>query len=232
MRNLLSPLRNSATRFFRVTIICILMKNMGQMCRSAAPINGAISLRESNSSDAKWRKRKMPSPFQFFQFFLNLEDEAVEELLLKLTLIPYGEVESIMLAHHKDPASRTAQKELARAVTTLVHGVDSSENAENVSDVLFGAKTLEEVSEDARELLAKEAPSAGIKLGVSIVDALVVASLASSKREARQFIEDGAVSLAGDAIKDVNRVLEESDFQNGLALLKRGKRNASVLILD
>jgi len=185
-----------------------------------------------SEAGAIWLDPKKTSPFQFFQFFLNVEDEAVEELLLKLTLIPYGEVESIMLAHHKDPASRTAQKELARAVTTLVHGVDSSENAENVSDVLFGAKTLEEVSEDARELLAKEAPSAGIKLGISVVDALVEAKLATSKREARQFIEDGAVSLAGDAIKDVNRVLEESDFQNGLTLLKRGKRNASVLILD
>src|SRR3990167_6286697 len=147
---------------------------------------------------AIWLDPKKTSPFQFYQFFLNADDESVEELLLKLTLIPYGEVESIMLAHKDAPGSRTAQKELARAVTTIVHGIDSSENAENVSDVLFGAKTLEEVSEDARELLAKEAPSAGIKLGISVVDALVEAKLATSKREARQFIEDGAVSLAGD----------------------------------
>lgn len=185
-----------------------------------------------SESGAIWLDPKKTSPFQFYQFFLNADDEVVEELLLKLTLIPYGEVESIMLAHHKDSASRTAQKELARAVTTIVHGIDSSEKAENVSDVLFGTKTLQEVSEDARELLAKEAPRAGIKLGVSIVDALVAANLASSKREARQFIEDGAVSLSGNAVRDVNKVLEESDFQNDLALLKRGKRNASVLILD
>jgi len=185
-----------------------------------------------SEAGAIWLDPKKTSPFQFYQFLLNVEDGAVEELLLKLTLIPYGEVESIMVAHRADTASRSAQKELARAVTTLVHGVESSESAENVSDVLFGTKSLADVSDDARELLAKEAPNAGIKLGVSIVDALVEAKLASSKREARQFIEDGAVSLAGKQINDVNKVLEESDFESGLALLKRGKRNASVLILD
>lgn len=185
-----------------------------------------------SESGAIWLDPKKTSPFQFYQFFLNTDDEVVEELLLKLTLIPYGEVESIMLAHHKDSASRTAQKELARAVTTIVHGIDSSEKAENVSDVLFGTKTLQEVSEDARELLATEAPSAGIKLGISVVDALVEAKLATSKREARQFIEDGAVSLSGNTVGDVNKILDESDFKHGIALLKRGKRNASVLILD
>lgn len=181
---------------------------------------------------AIWLDPAKTSPFQFYQFFLNVDDESVEELLMKLTLIPYREIEGLMLTHRGNPASRMAQKELARSVTTLVHGVESSENAENVSDVLFGAKTLEEVSDDARELLAKEAPSAGIKLGISIVDALVAAGLATSKREARQFIEDGAVSLSGAAISDVSQVLDESHFQNGIALLKRGKRNASVLILD
>ncbi|OGG60383.1 tyrosine--tRNA ligase [Candidatus Kaiserbacteria bacterium RIFCSPHIGHO2_01_FULL_56_24] len=185
-----------------------------------------------SEAGAIWLDPKKTSPFQFYQFFLNADDESVEELLLKITLIPYEEVETIMRAQHDNPAGRTAQKELARAVTTLVHGIESSENAENVSDVLFGAKTLGEVSDDARELLAKEAPSAGIKLGISIVDALVEAKLATSKREARQFIEDGAVSLAGAPINDVNQVLEEAHFANGIALLRRGKRNASVLILD
>jgi len=185
-----------------------------------------------SESGAIWLDPKKTSPYAFYQFFLNVDDDAVEELLLKLTLLDYHEVESIMLAHKNEPNARNAQKELARAVTALVHGKETAENAENVSAVLFGERTLAEVSDDARELLAKEAPNAGIKLGLSIVDALVAAGLASSKREARQFVEDGAVSISGTVVTDGAAILEESHFDNGIALLKRGKRNTSVLILD
>lgn len=181
---------------------------------------------------AIWLDPKKTSPYSFYQFFLNVDDESVEELLLKLTLLHYHEVESIMVAHKENPGERNAQKELARAVTTLVHGEEAAENAENVSAVLFGEKTLSQVSRDAHQLLQQEAPSAGIKLGISIVDALVESKLAVSKREARQFIEDGAVSLGSSPVSDVTQVLKEGDFENGLALLKRGKRNAAVLVLD
>lgn len=185
-----------------------------------------------SESGAIWLDAKKTSPYQFYQFFLNVEDDTVEELLLKLTLLDYHEVESIMTAHKADPAVRTAQKELARAVTALVHGEEVAENSENVSGVLFGEKSLAEVSADAHKLLAQEAPSAGIKLGISIVDALVESKLAASKREAREFIENGAVTLNGELVSDVSRVLTESDFQKNLALLKRGKRNAAVLVLE
>lgn len=181
---------------------------------------------------AVWLDPKKTSPYAFYQFFLNVEDESVEELLLKLTLLDYHEVESIMLAHRESPGARTAQKELARAVTTLVHGAEAANNADNVSAVLFGEKKLSDVSKDARNLLEKEAPSAGIQLGVSIVDALIAAGLAASKREARQFIEDGAVSISGTHVTDVAQALAESNFENGLALLRRGKRNAAVLVLE
>ena len=181
---------------------------------------------------AVWLDPKKTSPYQFFQFFLNVEDDAVEELLLKLTLLPYHEVEGIMAAHQASPGARTAQKELARAVTTLVHGEVSAENAANVSAVLFGEKRLGDVSKEAHALLAEEAPSAGIQLGKLVVDVLVESGLASSKREARQFIESGAIALGGNVVEDVDRSLEESDFENGLALLKRGKRNVAVLVLE
>lgn len=181
---------------------------------------------------AVWLDAKKTSPYAFYQFFLNVEDDAVEELLLKLTLLDFHEVESIVNAHKGEPGSRLAQKELARAVTTIVHGEEAAENAENVSAVLFGEKTLSEVSRDARQLLAQEAPNAGIQLGMTVVDALIAAGLAASKREARQFIEDGAISLSDEKVTNAARVLEESDFQNNLAILKRGKRNSAVLVLD
>lgn len=180
---------------------------------------------------AVWLDAKKTSPYQFFQFFLNVEDDAVEELLLKLTLLPYHEVEGIMAAHKASPGSRTAQKELSRAVTTLVHGAAAAENAASVSAVLFGEKKLADVSKEAHALLAAEAPSAAIKLGKLVVDVLVDSGLASSKREARQFIEDGAITLGGESV-GIDRALQDSDFENGLALLKRGKRHVAVLVLE
>lgn len=181
---------------------------------------------------AVWLDPKKTSPYAFYQFFLNAEDEIVEELLHKLTLLQQDEIESIANAHRESPGARTAQKELARAVTTLVHGEEAAQNAESVSSVLFGDKDLRDVSKEARALLESEAPHAGIALGTSIVDALVAAKLAESKREARQFIEDGAVTLSGTVVSDTQKVLDKADFANDLAVLKRGKRNVAILVLE
>ncbi|MEK7509838.1 MAG: tyrosine--tRNA ligase [Patescibacteria group bacterium] len=183
-------------------------------------------------SGAIWLDPQKTAPFQFYQFFLNVEDDAVEELLLKLTLLSKQEIDALMGKQSAEPGKRHAQAALANAVTELVHGKEATKDAHNVSEVLFGRKELAEVSADVRRLLEKEAPSAGVKLGMPIVDVMIAAGLASSKREARQFIEDGAVILSGETVTDVNRVLQEKDFKSKLALLKRGKRNASVLILD
>jgi tyrosyl-tRNA synthetase len=180
---------------------------------------------------AVWLDAEKTSSYQFYQFWFNLGDEQVEEYLFKMTLLNKDEIAMIMERHAKDPAARAAQTALAWEVTALVHGEDQADKAEEVSSIIFKGDA-NEMSDAAGAMLKKEAPSATIKLGMSLVDALVESKLASSKREARQFIEDGAVNLSGQAVTDAARVLEENDFQNGIALLKRGKRNVSVLILE
>ena len=176
---------------------------------------------------AIWLDPKKTSVYQFYQFLLNIEDDVVEELLLKLTLRPYHEIESILQAHKENPGARTAQKELARVVTTLVHGENATLSAESISEALFGDGDLGNVD---TQMLKTNAPTSAVLVGMSMVDALVTSALASSKREARQFLEDGAVTLNNKKIED--RPLLETDFQNGIALLKRGKRNVSVLALS
>lgn len=185
-----------------------------------------------SESGAIWLDARKTSPYQFFQFFLNVGDDAVEELLMKLTLLPSAEIADILKKHRGNPGARMAQKALADAVTTLVHGKKTAEEAQSVSDMLFGEKSLADVSDDARRLLAKEAPNTGIKLGALLVDILVASGLASSKREARQFIQNGAVTLNNTPIHDVEYAFAESDIREGIALLKRGKRNAAVLVLE
>lgn len=180
---------------------------------------------------AVWLDSAKTSPYKFYQFWFNLGDENMEEYLLKMTLLTTDEVALVMQRHATDPAARAAQTSLAWEVTALVHGEDIADKVEEVSSIIFSGEARE-MDDAAREMLKNEAPSAAIAIGLPLVDALIAANLASSKREARQFIEDGAVMLAGEKVTNVERVLEERDFTDGITLLKRGKRNISVLVLE
>lgn len=180
---------------------------------------------------AIWLDPKKTSPYQFYQFWFNLGDEQVEEYLLKMTLLSRDEIGVVMDRHRANPGERAAQTALAWEVTMLVHGEKEADTAEEVSSIIFKGSAAD-MNPESLSMLKTEAPSATIRLGMQLVDALVESKLASSKREARQFIEDGAISLGEEKITDPARLLEEGDFQNGVALLKRGKRNVSVLILE
>lgn len=179
-----------------------------------------------------WLDPAKTSAFQFYQFFFNVEDGTVEDLLLRLTLLPREEIESVMKAHAVSPAARAAQKKLAFEVTALVHGERSARTAEEASQMLFGAGALKGASEETVEIVRSEAPSCLVRIGEPLYDVLIRSRLASSKREARQFIEEGAVYLNEGRVSSVERVIMKEDFQNApLALLKRGKRNVCVLSL-
>lgn len=179
-----------------------------------------------------WLNAAKTSPFQFYQFWLNTEDEMVKEYLLKMTILPFDEIDVIDEEHKKNPGERLAQKKLAYLATEIVHGKGSATAVQDVSSVLFGQKDASELSEEERELLQKEAPATPVRLGMHLVDALIGSGLASSKREARQFIEGGAVMLNGGRVSDTERTIMHEDFQNApIAILKRGKRNVVVLTL-
>ncbi len=181
-----------------------------------------------SEGNAVWLDAEKTSVYEFYQFFLNVADDMVQELLLKMTLVPTAEIDSIMAAHHTNPGARSAQKELALAVTTLVHGEDQALRAERVSMLLFGSETPQG---DDWTIIAESAPSRKVLEGNAILDVLVDSSLASSKREAREYISGNAITLNGHAVLE-DRPLTTSDFQNGHALLKRGKRNIAVLRLS
>lgn len=180
---------------------------------------------------AVWLDSKKTSPFKFYQFWLNSEDEAVEEYMLKMTMLSIDEIIDVMVQHNENPALRIAQKKLATILTALVHGEDAATEAALASQALFGATNLAELDTDTIRMLREEVPSCLVKESDSIVDVLVTSGLASSKREARQFIADGAVTLNGEPVEE-SRQVESIDFVHGVALLKRGKRNVAVLTLS
>ena len=178
-----------------------------------------------------WLDAQKTTEYQFYQFWFNTEDDSVQEYLNKMTLLSTTDIAHSMEIHRRNPALREAQKTLAKAVTELVHGKDAAESAIALSELLFGEKALADLSDTALTMLRKEAPGSEVKLGMHITDVLVASGLASSKREARQFISEGAVTLNDVAVEELS-ILEETSFTNGIALLKRGKRHVKVLTLE
>src|SRR3989344_2213424 len=132
---------------------------------------------------AVWLDPQKTSPYQFYQFWFNVEDEMAEECLLKMTLLSKAEIDAVMEMHKRDKGERHPQRLLARTVTTLVHGEAAAETAEAVSNVLFGAAAIADLSAVQRAQLKMSAPTFDVQAGTSLIDLLILTKIASSKRE-------------------------------------------------
>lgn len=183
-----------------------------------------------SEGNAVWLDPEKTSPYAFYQFWLNVSDENVIEYLKLFTLLPLTEIEEIAQAFSKDPSIRTAQKTLAHEVTKLVHGEALAASAAKVSALLFGDSSISALSGEDIAVLTNNAPTYEVQVGTPVVDVLVGCGLATSKREARTFVEGNAVQLAGEKIGDVDVAIEEGVFHEGVALLRRGKKQYCVLI--
>jgi tyrosyl-tRNA synthetase len=192
-----------------------------------------------SEGNAIWLDAKKTSPFAFYQFWLNQPDEMVETYLKFYTFMSVREIEALVELHRRNPGRREAQKMLAYLVTEIVHGEAAASSAESVSEVLFGGKSISELSDKARaELLADVENIPSLKISekeldgeYGIIEALVASELCSSKSDARRLIEGGGVSLNDEKVETADMALEADDFTEGLALLRRGKQ-IRLLILD
>lgn len=182
-----------------------------------------------SEGNAVWLDAQKTTPYTFYQFWLNVADENVIDYLKIFTLSSLKEIDELDMSHTESPQDRAAQKTLAKNVTELVHGADVTASVSKVSRFLFGEGEISELSETEKQVLLENAPTAKVISGVSLVDVLVDSGLATSKREARTFIESGAINLADQKITDVEALVEANFFQNGIALLKRGKKQYVVL---
>ncbi len=161
------------------------------------------------------------SIFDFYQFWLNQPDEAVEYLIKIYTLLEKEEIEAILAEHQAHPEQRIAQKALARGVTEVVHGIENAQAVENLTEVLFGRETnFGEFSSDEIAEFAQFLPT--MKKGTSLVEALVSTGLAESKKKAREFIAQGAVSVNGVKVQDDIELSQT-------ALVKKGKNKFLVV---
>ena len=161
------------------------------------------------------------SIFDFYQFWLNQPDEAVESLLKIYTLYDKETIENVLEQHTEAPEKRIAQRALARVATEVVHGLENAKTVENLTTVLFSRETnFAEFSEDEILEFAKFLPVA--KKGAGLVDALVENSLAESKKKAREFVAQGAITINGTKIKE--------DIElNQTAIVKKGKNKFLIV---
>ncbi len=189
-----------------------------------------------SEGNAVWLDPKKTSPFQFYQFWINLPDDNLETYLKVYTFLPLPEIAALMELHRRNPGERQAQETLARLVTEIVHGPAAVAQAAAASDALFGRIAFADLSREARAVALAEAPSVTIakkdlESGYSLAEALVTGGLASSKNDARRLIEGKGVSLSGFTIENPNQDLHMADLPGGYALVRKGRQGVLILVL-
>ena len=193
-------------------------------------INKATGKKFGKSEDgAVWLDETKTSAYKFYQFWINADDEGVEDYLKISTELDKGRLEDVMDEQRESPSGRIAQKTLAREVTALHHGTEKAEAVEHVSEVLFGGIGYDKLTSKEFEVLAGELPVVEAHENTELTDLLVSAGLASSKTEARRFLADSAVYINGSQFSATKTTIEKDDLLHGYVVLRRGK-NATALI--
>jgi tyrosyl-tRNA synthetase len=181
-----------------------------------------------SEGDAVWLAADRTSPYQFFQYWMNVPDADIERFLLQLTLLPVEECRAIAAAHLEEPFKRAGQRRLAQEITTIVHGPEATAAAQEASAILFGGSPAG-ASAQALDFLAGEVPSSPFTAGVTLAATLAATPLASSLSDARRTIAQGAASVNGEVVP-ADRPLTEGDLlYNRWLLLRKGKRNYHLL---
>ena len=177
---------------------------------------------------ALWLDPTMMSPYAFYQFWLNVEDEKVGEMLRIFTFLSRAEIEELDAQTAEKPFLRAGQKALAERVTTFVHGSEETERIKAASAALFGGGDLHDLSVDTLTAALSEAGAARVDRDdkQTIVDLFVTAGLSRSKGEARRTVAEGGAYLNNARVEDPELVPGETDLIGGRWLvLRRGKKN-------
>ena len=161
---------------------------------------------------ALWLDANKTTPYEFYQYWRNIQDNEVYDVLRMLTYLPMEEVRR--LSELKDEKINEAKKIAAYEITKLIHGEEEARKAEEAAQALFEGKgSIENM------------PTVKIDdINTSLIDVIVLANVAPSKGQARKLIEQGGITLNDEKITDVTYILKEEDFTNEYAILKKGKK--------
>lgn len=173
---------------------------------------------------AIWLDKSKTTPYEMYQFLINAEDTKVIDYLKFLTFLSKEEIEKIEEGHLSCPEKRLAHKTLAREVITFIHGEEAYKEALNISESLFNGD-IKKLTGKEIEMAFKGLDKIVIDSSINIIDFLVNYNICSSKRVAREFVNNNSISINGDKIYDVNFVIDKDiAIDNKYIVVRRGKK--------
>ena len=181
---------------------------------------------------AIWLDREKTSPYEMYQFFVNVEDEKVIDYLKFLTFLSKEEIEELEAKNKENPHLREAHKKLAEEVITFVHGHEAYEEAVKITEALFNGKVRDLTAHQIKDAFNGIDPFK-VSEDTLLVDVLVNNEICSSKREAREFITNGSITVNDEKITDVGFMVTKDVCIDGkFIIIRRGKKNYYIGVFE
>lgn len=181
--------------------------------------------------NALWLDKNKTSSYELYQYLINLEDSMIIEYLKKLTFLSKEEIEEIEKRHLENPHLREAHKALAKEVITDLHGKEEFKKAVKISEALFSGN-VKSLSKEEILMGFKDVPSFDVESGTKLIDMLIDNNICQSKREAREFLNAGSISINDEKVKDEDlEISSDIAIDNELLVIKRGKKKNFIGIL-
>lgn len=180
-----------------------------------------------SEGNALWLDKNKTSSYEIYQFLINAEDSKVIDYLKIYTFLTKEEIEEMERQHLEHPELRIAQKELAKSIITFLHGEEEYQKALHISEALFNGN-IKELSYDELKDAIKSIPSFEVT-AMPLIDLLVQNNIASSKREAREWLQAGSISINGEVCKDENKIIDVTfALYHEIIVVRRGKKKYYV----
>lgn len=177
-----------------------------------------------SEGNALWLDKEKTSSYELYQYIINWEDVMMEDYLKRYTLLSKEEIEDILDKHNKEPHLRIAQKTLAKEIITFIHDEESFNSAVKISEALFSGN-IKELSEEELKDAMSGVETYELDEEKNIVDLLVDSGILKSKREAREFVSNGSISINGEKISDTEILVnKENALYNKYIVIRRGKK--------
>ncbi len=184
---------------------------------------------KSEGGKSVWLDKKKTSPYEFYQFWFNTSDNEVIKRLKQFTFLSLEEIAQIEKEFIAAPHERLAQKTLAKELTTFVHGNEAYQQAIKITNALFNGN-IKELSSEEIEMGFNELPSSNGQEEELLLDALIRCKLATSKREAREFVSGGAITVNGEKVTDLEfKLTSKIAIDNRFIVLRRGKKKYGLV---
>ena len=178
-----------------------------------------------SEGNALWLDIKKTSSYELYQYLINSDDTKVEEYLKVYTFLNKEEIDEIMKEHNEKPHLRLAQEKLAQEFITDLHGKEEYQNAKQISEALF-KNDIKNLSEEQISQAFKGVPRFKLGENKTIIEILTETKIASSRREAREFLSNNAITLNGETINDENYLIDNNKKYN---IIRKGKKKYFVL---